>query len=59
MASLLTPCVAIGFQWITALCKEESSLAALISATWIVCRCIISGDVDVCLAMNQHCVLKT
>ena len=53
--SMLTPVVAMGVLWITALC-EESSTEALIDFFSLIWRCVMTGE---CPSEDtHHCIAK-
>ena len=53
LIALLTPCVALGIQWMTALC-DESATWAILDLINIAFICIFNKcDID------QHCIVKT
>ena len=59
LLSLLVPMLAIGCQWMTALCGDTPSLSALFSLTYWSLRCMIGREEDMCDSMLHSCVVAS
>lgn len=61
LIALLTPAIAMGIQWITALCDGPPDLV-IIDLLWSVCKCFATGDWALAGLMSDaalpHCILK-
>jgi hypothetical protein len=59
LISLLTPCVAMGIQWITALC-DGPPLLAIIELLWECFMCLRTGGLQCQLKSHNftHCILR-
>jgi hypothetical protein len=59
LIALLTPTVALGLQWVTALCHGPS-LLAVIDLLWMLIQCLRSGQCGFAATEKlQHCILKS
>jgi hypothetical protein len=54
LIALLTPAVAMGLQWATALC-ENPPIMAIIELLWLGLECIYYGE---CSNHSEHCIIK-
>lgn len=59
LATLLVPMVAMGAQWITALCSDTPTVSAIIHLTYWSLRCLVQGEADMCLRMTQSCIVAS
>lgn len=57
LVAMMTPSVAMGLQWVTALC-DGPPLLSIIDLVLIVVRCLRSGDCTVNPERLQHCIVK-
>lgn len=58
LIAMMTPSVALGLQWVTALC-EGPSLYAVIDLLAMVLTCLRSGNCAFTPDQFQHCILRT
>ena len=56
LVALMTPMIAMGIQWLTALCVSTPPFQALIAVFATMWSCILSGDF-VCSALHESCIL--
>jgi hypothetical protein len=59
LATLLTPMVAIGAQWMTALCKDTPTVKAIISLTYWSLWCMLGRESDMCDRMADSCIIAS
>jgi hypothetical protein len=57
LIAMMTPSVALGLQWVTALC-EGPSLYAVIDLLTMVITCLRSGHCSFSQEQFQHCILR-
>jgi hypothetical protein len=58
LIAMMTPSVAMGLQWVTALC-DGPPLLSIIELVLIVVNCLRSGDCAVHNDRLQHCIVKS
>jgi len=62
LVALLTPCVAVGIQWITALC-DQSPVYVMLELSWEFLKCLWVGAMnptgDVTCDLTRHCIMRT
>lgn len=58
LIAMMTPCVALGLQWVTALC-DGPSLYAVIDLLTMVWTCVRAGPCSFTQEHFQHCILRT
>lgn len=58
LIAMMTPSIALGLQWVTALC-DGPSLYAVIDLLVMVFTCLRSGQCSFSPDRFQHCILKT
>lgn len=56
LISLMTPIVAMGIQWITALCHSIPPISAILSMFYIIIECLLVGDTQ-CQGLENSCIL--
>ena len=59
LATLLVPMVAIGCQWMTALCRDTPTVTAIISLTYWSLRCMVGGEPEMCDRMLHSCIVAS
>jgi hypothetical protein len=57
LATLMVPMIAIGFQWMTALCRDTPTVTALLSLTYWSLKCMLGGEADMCDSMFHSCII--
>jgi hypothetical protein len=58
LIAMMTPCIALGLQWVTALCDGPALLSIIDLLTQVI-SCLRSGDCSFSPEKFQHCILKT
>ncbi len=58
LVAMMTPSVAMGLQWVTALC-DGPPLLSIIELVIIVYDCIRNGDCSMSQDRLQHCIVKS
>lgn len=58
LIAIMTPSVAMGIQWITALC-DGPPLLSIIEMFEILLTCLFSGDCSLNNEKFHHCILKS
>jgi hypothetical protein len=58
LIALMTPLVAMGIQWITALCGETAPVPALLSVVSILADCAVRGDFR-CDRLQHSCIFRS
>jgi hypothetical protein len=58
LIALMTPLVAMGIQWITALCGETAPVPALLSVMSILADCAVRGDLR-CDRLQHSCIFRS
>jgi hypothetical protein len=59
LATLLVPMVAIGAQWMTALCKDTPSVTAIFSLTYWSLHCLVGGKAEMCDRALNSCIVAS
>jgi hypothetical protein len=59
LATLLVPMVAIGAQWMTALCRDTPTVTAIFSLTYWSVWCMVGGEADMCDNMLHSCIMAS
>ena len=61
LATLLVPMVAIGCQWMTALCSDTPTVTAIFSLTYWSLYCMMGGDggADSCEHVLHSCIVAS
>ncbi|CAE7416740.1 unnamed protein product, partial [Symbiodinium microadriaticum] len=57
LASLMTPIIAVGIQWITSLCDTMPPVTALLSVFYLMLQCMFKGEEE-CSALQDHCIVS-
>ena len=58
LVAMMTPAVAMGIQWVTALCQDKPPVEAIIDLVILLWTCISSGG-NCDLQNSSHCILKS
>lgn len=56
LLALMTPMVAMGIQWITALCGSTPPMTAMLYLVYQMLECYFSGDVT-CANLHNSCII--
>ena len=59
LATLLVPVISIGFQWMTALCRDTPTVTAIFSLTYWSLKCMVGGEADMCDNMQHSCIVAS
>lgn len=58
MIAMMTPLVAMGIMWITALCGSTPNITALLGLFYHITQCVLTNDFA-CPSLQMHCIVSS